>query len=118
MFFFYIWKNHFIIKELKKEYLLRLLILVLAGLSLAGLKTACNYYVNGLHRAERLAAIQEKLAEPTYKPSTELHKKHMYLYMKARGNSLERRLEVIDQGRRLGGDDELGASGRGMHEFR
>jgi hypothetical protein len=90
LFFFYIWKNHFIIKELKKEFLLRLLILILAGLSLAGLKTACNYYVNGFHRAERLAAIQEKLAEPTYKPSTELHKKHMYLYMKARGNSLER----------------------------
>lgn len=87
---FYIWKNHFIGKELKKEHLIRLLVLFMAGLTLSGIRIAGNYYVNGLDRATRLAAIQEELAEIAYKPSTELHKKHMYLYMKARGNSLER----------------------------
>lgn len=90
LFFFYFWKNWYVTKEFKKECLLRLLILILAGSSLAGVRKACDYYVNGFDRAERLAVIQEKLAESIYKPSTELHKKHMYLYMKARGNSLER----------------------------
>jgi len=88
--FFYLWKNWHISKKLKKEFLIRLLILVLAGLSLAGARMACDYYVNGFDRAEKLAVLQEQTAKPTYKPSTELHKKHIYLYMKARGNSLER----------------------------
>lgn len=92
--FFYLWKNWHISKELKKEFLLRLLILVLAGLCLAGARKACDYYVNGFDRAEKLAALQEKLAQPIYKPSTELHKKHVHLYMKARGNSLEKIIKV------------------------
>ena len=90
LFFFYFWKNWYVTKTFKKEFFLRLLILVLIGLSLAGVRKACDYYVNGFDRAEKLAAIREELALPIYKPSTELHEKHMYLYMKARGNSLER----------------------------
>lgn len=92
--FFYFWKNWHIAKELKKEFLIRLLILMLAGLSLAGARKGCDYYVNGLDRAEKLAVLQEQLANPMYKPSTELHKKHVYLYMKARGNSLEKIIKV------------------------
>jgi hypothetical protein len=88
--FFYLWKNWHVSKQLKKEFLIRLLILVLAGLSVAGARRAGDYYVNGFDRAKKLAILQEQTAKPTYKPSTELHKKHMYLYMKARGNSLER----------------------------
>ncbi|MCX5871546.1 MAG: DUF2142 domain-containing protein [Deltaproteobacteria bacterium] len=92
--FFYLWKNWHISKKLKKESLLRLLIVVLAGLSLAGVRIACDYYVNGFDRAEKLAVLQEQTAKPTYKPSTELHKKHIYLYMKARGRSLEEIIKV------------------------
>ena len=94
LFFFYLWKNWFVTKELKKEFLIRLLILVLASLSVAGARRACDYYVNGFDRAEKLAILQEQTAEPTYKPSTELHKKHIYLYMKARGNSLEKIIKM------------------------
>jgi hypothetical protein len=92
--FFYFWKNWQLPREVKKAFLIRLLILMLAGLCLAGARKGCDYYVNGFGRAEKLAVLQEQLADPIYKPSTELHKKHIYLYMKARGHSLEQIIKI------------------------
>ncbi|MBE0583378.1 MAG: hypothetical protein IH612_06390, partial [Desulfofustis sp.] len=62
-------------------------VIVVAGL-LAGLRIGADYYVNGLDRQEKVAAMQEKTAHQWYKPSTELHKKHIGLFLKQRGTTL------------------------------
>jgi len=67
----------------------RLLILALIGLSLFGLRRGADYYVNGLDKAEKLAAIRVETAKPLYNPQTELNKQHIYINMKKRGRSLK-----------------------------
>ena len=62
-------------------------LVVVAGV-LAGLRWGADYYVNGLDRQQKLAAMQEQFAHPWYKPSTELHKKHISMYLKERGATL------------------------------
>lgn len=62
-------------------------LVVIAGL-LAGVRIGADYYVNGLDRQGKIAAMQENMAHPWYKPSTELNKKHIGLYLKDRGISL------------------------------
>lgn len=73
----------------KKKYILtQLSIITVVGLLLVGLRIGVDYMVNGFDRQEKIARLQEELAHPWYKESTELHKKHINLYRKARGTSL------------------------------
>jgi len=67
----------------------RLVICSLLALLLAGIRVGADYYVNGSDRDEKLLAVQEKNAQYWYKPSTELNKKHMFMYMKDRGTTLK-----------------------------
>jgi len=67
-------------------------LILVAGL-LAGLRIGADYYVNGLDRQEKVAAMQEKTAHHWYKPSTELHKKHIGLFLKQRGTTLQRMIK-------------------------
>jgi hypothetical protein len=82
--------------EKRKSVLIRLVMITLAGLLIFGLRIGADYMVNGAHRHENLSRIQEELATPWYKPSTELHKKHVSLYLKERGTLLG---EIIERDR-------------------
>jgi hypothetical protein len=75
--------------EDRRRVLTRISLVVLLALTLAGLRIGADYYVNGFDRQEKVAAMQEKKAHHWYKPSTELHKKHISLYLKARGTTLK-----------------------------
>ena len=78
----------------KKGAVLRLLLVTLVGLAVYGGRVGVDYLVNGADREAKIAEVQERMASPLYKPSTELHKKHISLYRKARGATLERIVTV------------------------
>ncbi|MFC1831096.1 hypothetical protein ACFL0S_03640 [Thermodesulfobacteriota bacterium] len=61
----------------------------LMALMVASIRMGADYYVNGADRNEKLAVMQEKTAHHWYKPSTELNKKHVSMYMKERGTTLK-----------------------------
>ena len=67
----------------------RIILVTLIAMCFAGIRIGADYYVNGFDRSQKLHAIQEKLAHPWYKPSTELHKKHISLKLKERGTTLD-----------------------------
>jgi hypothetical protein len=60
----------------------------LIAVSIFGLRYSLDVYVNGFDRKTKVAECKEKLAEPMYKMSTELNKKHPYLSLRDRGVSL------------------------------
>jgi len=76
-------------RDKRRAIFTRVLICSVLALLIAGLRIGADYYVNGADREEKLLAMQEKTANHWYKPSTELHKKHISMYMKQRGVSLE-----------------------------
>jgi hypothetical protein len=78
----------------KKGAILRLMLVTLIGLGVYGARVGADYLVNGADRQAKMAAVQEQMAGPLYKPSTELHKKHISLYRQARGATLERIIQV------------------------
>jgi uncharacterized membrane protein len=80
--------------ERRKTIFIRLMVITLAGVFIFGLRTGADYLVNGLDRQEKILKIEEEVAQTWYKPSTELHKKHVSLYLKERGTSLR---EIIEQ---------------------
>jgi hypothetical protein len=80
--------------ERRKTIFIRLMVITLAGVFIFGLRTGADYLVNGLDRQEKILKIEEEVAQTWYKPSTELHKKHVSLYLKERGTSLR---EMIEQ---------------------
>lgn len=67
----------------------RIALVVLIGISFAGLRIAADYAVNGLDRSVKIAELREELSDPLYKPSTPLEEKHIFLYRKARGHTLK-----------------------------
>jgi len=66
----------------------RLAAITIIGLFLFGWHLAEGYVVNGFDPNTKLAELREELAHPSYKPSTELHKKHFSLHKKERGTTL------------------------------
>jgi hypothetical protein len=74
----------------KKAALFRLILVTFVGLSVFGLRVGADYLVNGFDREEKIVRLQEEMAHAWYKPGTELHKKHVSLYRKARGATLEK----------------------------
>ena len=73
----------------KKEAVLRLVLITFIACAVFGLRTGADYFVNGLHRDAQIVEMEKKLADPWYNPDTELAKKHITLYRKARGVTLE-----------------------------
>ena len=85
-----LWKVLFLVEQkLKKQYLKRVIVIVLIGVSFAGSRMAVDYVVNGWDRAAKIEQTCEVLAHDLYKPSTPLEQKHSFLYRKARGETLE-----------------------------
>lgn len=84
------WRVWFLLEaERRRTYLKRLAAIVLVGLLFAGLRIGLDYTVNGLDRGIKLEQVQEDLATTLYKPSTPLDQKHIFLYRKARGDTLK-----------------------------
>lgn len=92
-----LWRLFFRVEEEKrKQYMRRLIAIVLLGMSLTGLRIGADYAVNGMDRAAKMEQIREDLAAPLYKPSTPLEEQHSFLNRKARGDSLET-IIVVDR---------------------
>jgi hypothetical protein len=95
--FYMVWRVLFRVEQEKRRvYCRRFVVIVLVGMSLAGLRIGADYWVNGLNRAERMTQTHEKLADYLYKPSTPLTEKHNFLYRKARGETLKT-IIVVDR---------------------
>ena len=78
----------------KKAAVLRLVLITFVGLSVCGLRVGADYLVNGFDREEKIIRLQEEMAHPWYKSATELPGKHISLYRKARGTTLEQIVQV------------------------
>lgn len=78
----------------RRTAILRLIAIGLIGVSVAGLRMSADYIVNGFDKKEKIAQLREELADPLYKPSTPLEDKHIYLYRRARGATLEQIIKV------------------------
>ena len=76
-------------KGVRRVIFTRVVVCSILAILLAGLRIGADYYVNGAERSEKLLAMQEKTADHWYKPSTDLHKKHVTMYMKDRGTTLK-----------------------------
>ena len=50
-------------RDVRKQYIKRILIVILVAMSFTGLRVGVDYAVNGLDRAERLEQIREKLSK-------------------------------------------------------
>lgn len=74
----------------QKRLWMRLGLVMLLGLAVYGVRAGLDFSVNGLDSKQKQQELVEQMAEPLYKPSTPLAKKHIYLYMRDRGFSLER----------------------------
>jgi hypothetical protein len=90
--FFYLYILVDILKNTDRENRIlmckRIVIMSVLGLCFAGIRIGADYYVNGFDKSDKLHTIQEKLAQPLFKPSTELNQKHSSLSMKDRGVTL------------------------------
>jgi hypothetical protein len=67
----------------------RILVLACIAFSLISIRLAADVAVNGFDKGEKMIAMQELTAHPTYKISTELNKKHIHLQMRERGTTLK-----------------------------
>jgi hypothetical protein len=65
------------------------LIIACIGCCLVGVRVAADFSVNGFDKQEKMQAMQEITADVSYKPSTELNKKHIHLQMRERGTNLK-----------------------------
>ena len=75
--------------ESHSTILFRVIICTLLAFLIASMRVGVDYYVNGMDRNEKLAMMQEKTAHHWYKPSTEMNKKHVSMFMKERGTTLK-----------------------------
>ncbi|HSL38923.1 MAG TPA: hypothetical protein VK857_01025 [Desulforhopalus sp.] len=83
-------------KWLWGKALRRLLVVGVIALVVFGLRIGADSFVNGVDRQAKLLEMREELAQDRYKPSTPLDEKHISLYRKARGVTLEN-VVVIDR---------------------
>ncbi|HID02769.1 MAG TPA: hypothetical protein EYP18_06125, partial [Desulfobacterales bacterium] len=87
--FYFIWRCVFQAFADFKGMIKQLLILACIGSCLIGVRVAADISVNGFDKKEKMQAMQEITAASTYRPSTELHKKHIHLQMRERGTTLK-----------------------------
>ena len=74
----------------QKLFWSRVFVICVVGLGMYGGRVALDYAVNGPEPSALKAEMIELHAEPIYKPSTPLERKHIYLYLKDRNFSLDR----------------------------
>ena len=74
----------------QKQLWQRLIIISIIGATVYGSRVGLDIVVNGPERQAKTEEMAELHAQPLYKPSTPLNAKHLYLYMRDRGVSLDR----------------------------
>jgi hypothetical protein len=74
----------------QKQLWQRLIIISIVGATVYGARIGLDIVVNGFDRQAKTEEMAELRAQPLYKPSTPLNEKHLYLYMRDRGVSLDR----------------------------
>jgi hypothetical protein len=93
---YFFWKHYFVRPGWDgKEVVRRMAVVVLIALVFAGLRVGTDYWVNGLDRDAKIARLRSELAAPLFNPETPLAEKHIFLYRKARGDSLKKL--VVDE---------------------
>lgn len=73
----------------RKKLFSRLGLLILVSLVFPGIRFALDVKANGFDYDEKLQTIVEERASYYYKPSTPMEEKHIYLYLRERGLSLD-----------------------------
>ncbi len=73
----------------RSTIVIRIIVLTVLAVGFAGIRIGMDYHVNGLDRQEKILSMQEKTARKIYKPSTDIHEKHIYLHKKDRGIPLK-----------------------------
>ncbi len=87
--FYFGWRYFFQPYGNLKGTLTRLSIIACIGISCVAVRVTADISVNGWDKGEKMRKMQEVTAHYTYKPSTELTKKHIHLQMRERGTSLK-----------------------------
>ena len=77
---------------------IRVAMLSVVAVGMYGSRVALDHAANGPDPKAKFEAYIEKTADEEYRPSTPLDKKHVYLYMKQRGNELEVVLGLLKWG--------------------
>ena len=72
-----------------RRFWTRVVLIAVIGVATYGGRYAVDHAVNGPDSGAIAKQMVEQYSEPLYKPSTELHRKHLYLYMRDRGMSLD-----------------------------
>ncbi len=87
---YFVWQSIVLRRQISlKSFYRRLTLVIVVGLCLAGVRVGISHYVNDFDRDAVLVEQQEERATPLYKASTPLEEKHISLYRRARGQSLE-----------------------------
>lgn len=89
---YFLWRLWFKKTILNKSNILRILSIVIIGLSIFGAVRLTDNYINDFEKSKKKYEAEETYASEMYKPSTPLDKKHPFLSLKERGVTA---LEVI-----------------------
>lgn len=81
-------------REGRRQIAIRVVVCTMLAFVFAGIRIGADYYVNGMDRQQKMLVMQEERAHHWYKPSTDLHKKHVSMYMKERGVTLKEMVQV------------------------
>jgi len=87
--FYFLWRCIFFPYPSFKGMLKQLVIICCIGGALAGIRWGADIQINGFDKKEKMRNMQEITAEHSYKPSTQLHKKHFSLQLRERGISFK-----------------------------
>jgi hypothetical protein len=91
---YFLWRAWLVRPAWSKQTLARFTAIVLTGCLLFTAVKVTDAWVNEFKKGELVLAAREQYAQPMYKPSTPLNKKHIYLQMKDRGRTLRQLLEL------------------------
>ncbi len=72
----------------QKRFWSRLGVIAVVGMAVYGLRYGLDYAANGPDSKQKVRQMVEQMAQPLYKPSTEINRKHQYLFMRDRGVTL------------------------------
>lgn len=101
IFFYFAWRLVYKKTEFSKPVLIRVVLIVLAGISVfVGIRLV-DSSIHDFQKSERIMEAREKYASELFKPSTPLDKKFAYLQMKERGVTLDAILHGYNWGEKI-----------------
>ncbi|WP_417913519.1 hypothetical protein [Candidatus Electronema sp. JM] len=91
---YFFWRHLLAPPTWNKRTLARFITIILCGGMLFAAVKITDAWVNDFKKDELVLAAREQYAEPIYKPSTPIEKKHIYLQMRDKGRTLRQMLEL------------------------